>query len=136
MKCDACGFENPENATYCHQCGINLKSDDLENFKGNVEVLNEELNVKKKRKSSSDTSLVSKLFYKRDRHTGELRIAKAKCISLVVFFAFFFFGMSIGSVALNSVAVFFIAIVFGVLFAVPTYIVGFIIGFVLDRIKD
>jgi uncharacterized membrane protein YvbJ len=141
MKCKACGSENDENATYCRHCGVNLKESDLEDFKDDVEVLNQAFKVSEKRQpfsvSSSDDSIITKLFYKRDRNTGQLRIAKARCISIVVFFAFFIFAFTVpSSPDISFFAVFLAAIIVGLIFAVPTYIIGFIIGWVIDRSKN
>ena len=42
MKCYNCGFENDDNRSFCHECGVNLRKDDMETFKENVDVLNKE----------------------------------------------------------------------------------------------
>ena len=72
MKCHNCGFENADEATYCHECGVNLKKDDSKNFKKNAEVLDRKFRVVNKRQSypaPPENSIQAKLMYKHDRHT-------------------------------------------------------------------
>lgn len=137
MKCYNCGFENDNNTTFCRQCGVNLKKGDIETFNDNVEVLNKELKVDNKIQPSSTpnkNSIQALLLYKTDSHSGKLRLAKTKCISIAVFTAFFFFSLAITLWSGNVIIAFFTAIAFGLMFAVPVAIIGFIIGVAIDKI--
>ena len=137
MKCYNCGFENEYGATFCKECGVNLKRGSEKNSKKHVDVLNKNYNVSRKRQSypiPSENSIKAKLMYKHDERTGALRIAKTKCATIVVFSAFFLFFFGISLFSQNILVAFFIAIVFGLVFAVPTFIVGHVLGVVIDRI--
>ncbi|SDA46351.1 hypothetical protein [Methanobrevibacter millerae] len=137
IKCESCGFENEENASYCHRCGVNIKTDDAKRFEKNVEVLNDEFKVVKKKPSypaPPEDSLKAKLMYKRDKYTGEMRLAKTKCATLVVFFGFGIFGFLISSVTIGVFAGFIAGILFGLIFAIPVSIIGFVLGKVIDAI--
>ena len=137
MKCYNCGFENEDDVTFCHECGVNLKRGSEKNSKKHVDVLNKNYKVSRKRQSypiPSENSIKAKLMYKHDERTGALRIAKTKCSTIVVFSAFFLFFFGISLFSQNILVAFFIAIVFGLVFAVPTFIVGHVLGVVIDRI--
>lgn len=137
MKCYNCGFENDETTSFCRECGVNLRRDDMETFKDNVEVLNEEFNVDKKRKSPtvpSTDSIQTKLLYKQDKYSGKLRLAKTKCATIVVFSGFFFFSLAISLFAGNIFLSFVISIAFGLVFAIPVAIIGTVIGYAFDKI--
>ena len=137
MKCYNCGFENEYGATFCKECGVNLKTDSEKNSKKHVDVLNKSFKVDRKRQSypiPSENSIKAKLMYKHDERTGQLRLAKTKCATIVVFSAFFIFSFGLSLFSQNIIVAFFIAIVFGLVFAVPTFIVGHVLGVVIDRI--
>lgn len=137
IKCDSCGFENEENASYCHRCGVNIKNDDAKKFKENVEVLNNEFKVVKKRQpypAPPEDSLQAKLMYKHDRHTGELRVGKTKCATLVAFFGFGIFGFLVSSITIGIFPALFVGIMFGLIFGIPVAVIGFILGRVIDAI--
>lgn len=138
MRCHNCGFENTDEATYCHECGVNLKKDGSKNFNKNAEVLDRKFKVVNKRQSHPtppENSIQAKLLYKHDRHTGKLRLAKTKCATIVVFCAFTLFGLMvsmIGSYGIFSTV--FVSIMFGALFAIPVAIIGFVLGYIIDKI--
>ena len=136
MKCYSCGFENDENTSYCRQCGVNLKDDDVKTFKRNADILNEEFKVNKRHShpAPSPNSLQTKLLYKEDRYTGQLRIAKTKCATIVVFSAFFFFSLAISLFAGNILLSIVVSLAFGLVFAIPVAIIGTIIGYAIDKI--
>lgn len=125
--CRECGCENIDEAEFCRNCGVRLKEvtdkprpiDDAK-----VIVKNRQINP-----------IVAKLFYKTDKYSGDLRIAKAKSISIIVFVAFFLLGMAVGT-APSFFVVFLVAIIFGLIFALPTYIVGYIAGVVIDKLSN
>lgn len=137
MKCYNCGFENEDGATFCHECGVNLKREAKKNSNKNVDVLNNKYKVQRKRQPypiPPENSLKAKLMYKHDERTGELRLAKTKCATIVVFSAFFIFSFAISLFAQNVVVAFFVGLIFAIVFAVPTAIVGHVLGRVIDRI--
>lgn len=139
MKCYNCGFENKSGSSFCLQCGVNLKYEDSENFNDNVEVLNDELKVKKKRQRypvPSENSIKAKLMYKRDYRTGKLRIAKTKCATLVVFSGFFIFVFLITILKFNIFVSIVTGLLFGFIFAFPVLIIGFVAGKILEKIFD
>ena len=117
MKCDYCGFENEEDAPFCRKCGVNLKHNERKTFKKDVEVLNKDFKVEKKRQSypaPPEDSIKAKLMYKHDIHTGELRVAKTKCATLVVFCGFAGFGLLL--CFFQGIAGIFVGIILGIFF--------------------
>lgn len=125
IYCSECGFENPDEAQFCRNCGSKLKA-------ASNEVV---------QKQSTDTvivnknkdSIITKVFYKTDKYTGELRVSKTNSISIAVFILMFLFGIFSGAdVSVPVVVV--AAILFGLLFAVPTFIIGNLLGWAIDRL--
>ena len=127
-------FENEYGATFCKECGVNLKVDDSKNSKSTAD---DKFKVVKKRQSyptPSENSIKAKLMYKHDKYDGRLRIAKTKCATIVVFSAFFIFSFAISLFTQNIVVALFVALIFGIVFAIPTFIVGHVLGTLIDRI--
>lgn len=124
--CRECGCENLDEARFCKNCGLEFKSaPPIENKpNGDVKVV----------ANQNRNSIISKLFYKTDKYTGELRFAKAKSISIAAFVIMFFVEVGIvwsqGSIILILLS----SIIFGLIFAVPTYIIGYALGWVIDRL--
>ncbi len=125
IYCSECGFENPDEAQFCRNCGSKLKA-------ASNEIV---------QKQSTDTvivnknkdSIITKVFYKTDKYTGELRVSKTNSISIAVFILMFLFGIFSGAdVSVPVVVV--AAIIFGLLFAVPTFIIGNLLGWAIDRL--
>ena len=132
MKCYSCGYENKEGVTFCRKCGVNLKT-----FDDNVEVLNKDFKVERKTQSRPvlfDDSIQAKLMYKHDRHTGQLRIAKTKCATLIVFCGFTIFGLIVYSFMFGVGGAIFVSVIMGLLVAIPVAIVGHVIGWIIDKI--
>lgn len=82
--------------------------------------------------------VLNSLFYKKDNETGQFRFSKTKIITTIVFIVFFLFAIYLYStspeyVNENKFALFIAAIVVGLFFAVPTYILGLLIGKLLYR---
>ena len=77
-------------------------------------------------------SIMSRLFLKTDKYSGELRLAKSKSISVVVFIVMFLFLICAN--AEFSFAIIVAGIIFGLIFAVPTYVIGYVIGIIFDKI--
>lgn len=136
MKCDYCGFENKDNVSFCQKCGVNLKQDDSKAFKDNVEVLNNDFKLKKRQPypTPPEDSIKARLLYKHDRHTGQLRLAKTKCITLIVYCGFAGFGFLVSLLTYNIIFSIIVALIFGAIFAVPVAIIGYVIGIIVDRL--
>lgn len=84
--------------------------------------------------------LMKTLFYKTDESTNQLRLSKTKVISSIVFIIFFglslvFYLTSPDFKDTNILSLLIASIVFGLIFAVPTFIVGWILGKLLNRNK-
>ena len=127
MKCYNCGFENEAGVGFCHKCGVNLKNEDVENFNDNVEVLNKEFKVEKKRQAypaPPENSIKAKLMYKKDYRTGKLRIAKTKCATLIVFTGFFIFAFLITLLKSNIFISIIVGLLFGFIFAFPVLVLS------------
>ncbi|MDO5831291.1 MAG: hypothetical protein Q4Q14_00505 [Methanobrevibacter sp.] len=123
--CRECGCENLDEAQFCKNCGLEFISLPVSEEKQSDEV--------KVLVNNNQNSIISKLFYKTDKYTGQLRLAKAKSLSIGMFVVMFLFGISMGSATASSGAVFIAAILFGLLFAIPTYLVGYALGWIVDR---
>lgn len=84
-------------------------------------------------------TLIETLFYKADESTNQMRISKTKVITCIVFIVFFILAMIIYTDPAykdtNIIILLLSAIVFGLIFAVPTFIVGWLIGKLLNRNK-
>ena len=120
--CPDCDFENVGEAVYCRNCGVKLKKAEVEQKPvDNASAINQH-------------SIVSKLFFKTDKYSGNLRIGKAKSISIIVFVIFFLFGISMGSATMPFVGLVFTAILFGLIFAIITFVIGFILGWIVNRL--
>ena len=132
MRCYNCGFENKDGVSFCHECGVNLKT-----FDENVESLNKDFKVKRKRQpypAPPVDSIKSKLMYKYDNKTGKLRLAKTKCATLIVFCAFTGFGLILTLTTGAGVVGVFVSILFGLIFATPVAIIGFALNYILDKV--
>lgn len=126
--CNVCLCENIDEAEFCRNCGTKLSANEVK--PQNTRPIDDAKIIVKE----ENNSIISKLFFKNDKYTGKLRIAKTKTISIVVFILFFLAGLIIGAPGVPFIAVAIIAVFFGLIFAVPTYIICFIIGWVMDRL--
>lgn len=84
--------------------------------------------------------IIKTLFYKTDENTNQIRISKTKAISIIVFVIFFFIAVYIYLTTPNFgedniILIIFAAIIFGLMFAIPVFIVGWLIGKFLNRNK-
>lgn len=123
--CHECGCENIDEAQFCKNCGLEFKS-----------VPVSEKNPEKEVKvivNQNSNSIVTKLFYKVDKYTGQLRFAKSKSISIIVFVAMFLFAVAVNLGQFPLISVFLAAIIVGLIFAVPTFLIGYAIGWAIDR---
>lgn len=82
-------------------------------------------------------NLLDILIYKDDENTGIKRISKTKVITLIVFVAFFLFAMNLYLTSpeysdMMALSVF-AAILFGLFFAVPVFVMGWLISKFLNR---
>lgn len=82
--------------------------------------------------------IIEILFYKQDENTNQMRISKTKIITSIVFVIFFVFSInmyfttpSYGDV--NIMAKLLSSIIFGLIFAVPTFIIGWLISKYLNH---
>ena len=125
IYCSECGFENPDEAQFCRNCGSKLKA-------ASNEVVQKQTTDTVTVNKNKD-SIITKVFYKTDKYTGELRVSKTNSISIAVFILMFLFGIFSGAdVSVPVVVV--AAILFGLLFAVPTFIIGNLLGWAIDRL--
>lgn len=120
--CSKCGCENIDEAQFCRNCGLEFNGQVI---KKNTEII-----------KNQDSSLITKLFYKTDKYSGKLRIARSKTISIIVFIALFLFGMIEGAPGLSFIELLIAAVIFGLLGAVPTFIIGYVVGRIVDRLKN
>lgn len=129
--CSDCGCENIDEAQFCRNCGSKLNADVAKATQNTP-------NVKKAPQTDdiSTNQIIRKLFYKTDTVTGEVRFAKAKTISIGVFFLMFLFGISVGSPGTSFAVVFIAAVLFGLVFAIPLYILGYVVGLIIERISQ
>lgn len=102
-NCPKCGIENIDDAQFCRNCGLELTN--------NIEKVE---NIPQK-VNNDDESIISMLFFKTDKYTGELRIAKAKSISIGIFVFAFLFGIFTGAPNVSIYIIFVSAILFGLL---------------------
>lgn len=121
--CPECSYENIDEAKFCRNCGVDL---DIKPAKQADIVV----------KTKNNNSIVSKIFYKTDKYTGGLRLAKAKTISVLVFILMFLFAMAVGIPNASFFLLFLTAIIFGLIFAVPTYVIGFVVGLIIEKLSD
>ncbi len=133
--CHECGCENLDEAKFCRNCGLKfseinteIQNDDAKNEISEIKPKTDDVVVVNK----NVNSILSKLFLKTDKYSGELRLAKAKSISVVVFIVMFLF--LIYANAEFSFAIIIAGIIFGLIFAVPTYVVGYVVGLIFDKI--
>lgn len=127
--CPDCGCENIDDAQFCRNCGLQFTAEVQKTSK-------KEVKVNQTPSGIAENPIISNLFYKEDRNTGEVRIAKAKTISIGVFVLMFIFSMSVGVEGASIFVLFLTSIIFALIFAIPTYVVGFIIGILVDRISE
>lgn len=136
--CSECGCENLDEAQFCRNCGSKLKAET--NEIAQKQSSSEVKEVKRQEVTPNVTvnknmnSIVSKLFYKTDKYTGEFRIAKTKTISIVVFVVMFFCEIGINLAEYSFAIVLITGIIFGLIFAVPTYIIGYLLGLAIDKL--
>ncbi|WP_406534498.1 zinc-ribbon domain-containing protein [Methanobrevibacter sp.] len=136
--CSECGCENLDEAQFCRNCGSKLKAET--NEIAQKQATSDIKEVKRQEVTPNVTvnknmnSIVSKLFYKTDKYTGELRIAKTKTISIVVFVVMFFCEIGINLPEYSFAIVLITGIIFGLIFAVPTYIIGYLLGLAIDKL--
>ncbi|WP_405270628.1 zinc-ribbon domain-containing protein [Methanobrevibacter sp.] len=126
--CRECGCENLDEAQFCKNCGLEFKSLPVNENKPDNEV--------KVRVNKNQDSIISKLFYKTDKYTGELRFAKSKSISILVFVAMFLLAMFVNLGQFPLISVFLAAIIVGLVFAIPTFLIGYALGWAIDRLNN
>lgn len=136
--CSECGCENLDEAQFCRNCGSKLKA--VTDGISQNQPVSEVREVPKPEVTPNVTvnknkdSIVSKIFYTTDKYTGELRIAKTNIISLVVFVVMFLFEVNLGLGEYSFAAIFISAILFGLIFAVPTFIIGYLLRLAIGKL--
>lgn len=122
--CPSCGYENIDEAQFCRDCGSKL--DQI--------IEKPEDSVQSNTLAGSEQSIITKLFFKTDKYTNELRFAKAKSISVGVFVFFFLFAMVVGTASIYVDLI--VGIIIGFIFAVPVYVLGYVVGLIIDKIRN
>ena len=82
--------------------------------------------------------IIDSLFYKTDENTGRRRVSKTKLITCIVFLFFFVFALYVyiddpGLYEGGTVIMLIASVLIGLIFAVPTFVVGWLIGKLLNR---
>lgn len=77
--------------------------------------------------------LLNTLFYKIDNETGQIRLSKTKVITWIVFIIFFIIAINLYYTSPqftkdDKILLFLSSIVFGLVFAVPTFVIGWLIS--------
>lgn len=136
--CSECGSENLDEAQFCRNCGSKLNVTTIVTAQKPAD---SDVSEAKQQEATSNVlvnknknSIISKIFYKTDKYTGELRIAKTKTISLAVFVIMFLFEIYIGFAQYSFAVILISAIIFGLIFAVPTFIIGYLLGWAIDKL--
>lgn len=123
--CSQCGYENADGAKFCKNCGFKFPS------------LPESDNNQKDAKvavNKNPDSIISKLFYKTDKYTGQIRFAKLKSVCIIVFVFIFLWSVfiNLGEFPLSTAIL--AAILVGLTFAVPIFIIGYVLRWIIDRL--
>lgn len=124
--CSQCGYENADAAKFCKNCGFKfqsvLASDNNQNNDVKVAV------------NRNPDSIISKLFYKTDKYTGQLRFAKLKSVCIMVFVFIFLWSVfiNLGEFPLSTAIL--AAILVGLTFAVPIFLIGYALRWIIDRL--
>ncbi len=127
--CPDCGCENIDEAQFCRNCGLK--------FDAEVQKTSQKISKTNQYPPTVvDNPILSKLFFKKDKYTGELRIAKTKSISIGVFVLMFTFSMVSGVQGASFFVLLLTSIIFALIFTIPTYVIGFIIGIIVDKISN
>ena len=127
--CPDCGCENIDEAQFCRNCGLK--------FDAEVQKTSQKISKTNQYPPAVvDNPILSKLFFKKDKYTGELRIAKTKSISIGVFVLMFTFSMVSGVQGASFFVLLLTSIIFALIFTIPTYVIGFIIGIIVDKISN
>ena len=124
--CSECGCENGEGAKFCKNCGFKFQS--LPESDNNQ---NDDIKVAV---NKNPDSIISKLFYKTDKYTGQFRFAKLKSITIMVFVIIFLLSVYINLGEFQLSTVILAAILVGLTFALPIFIIGYILRWVIDRL--
>ena len=123
--CSQCGYENADGAKFCKNCGFKFPSlPESDNNQKNAKVA----------VNKNPDSIISKLFYKTDKYTGQLRFAKLKSICIIVFVVIFLYSVyvNLGEFPLSTAIL--AAILVGLTFAVPIFIIGYVLRWIIDRL--
>lgn len=129
--CPDCGCENIDKAQFCRNCGSKF------NHETEREV--REVSQKPQEIVQSnpilENSIVKKLFFKKDKYTGELRFAKAKSISIIMYLLLFIYVI-VSPITGGWFIHLLVAIIFAFIFALPVFVIGFVMGVIIDKIQN
>ncbi|MBQ2832052.1 zinc ribbon domain-containing protein [Methanobrevibacter sp.] len=136
--CPECGCKTLDEALFCRNCGLR--------FKGNINPVSRppQKNITTVKQSPPVTpqiktpiiktnSIVAILFFKGNKFTGELTVAKTKVISIIIFFVMFSVGVSMGGAGYSALVLFLAAVAFGAIFALPAFAIGLFIRWLSER---
>lgn len=158
--CPECQKENVDTNNFCEYCGSNLpqiedKKTDIKSvvenssevIKDNVDNIKNQVtnnvNEEKIKTVIQDNSFIEKwkhrLFYWKNKQTNEYKLSKTKLISIIVFLFFMlsacrlYFFTDYIQIHGGSIALIIPAIFIGLMFAVPAFIIGYIIHYLMNR---
>lgn len=101
----------------------------------NQELIDRQKNNISKNKTVNDGEfhkLKYKLFYWDNKELNEYVFSKTKTISILVFVLFFVWAV-LTSTAHGIIPILIVAIMIGLIFAVPTFVIGYIIHYLMNR---
>ncbi|MBQ6349323.1 MAG: zinc-ribbon domain-containing protein [Methanobrevibacter sp.] len=129
--CGECGFENSDEAKFCMNCGKTLNEVNQEVFYKNGEKI---IIVNK----NNDSHLSN--IYKTEKNASLSKWSKSKITrtslfySMLVFVIMFLYAFYIAPPNSSFPILVAAAIVFALVFAVPVFAIGYIIGWIVERI--
>ena len=124
--CPRCNSENIEEAKYCRICGFKLEN----NFENRI-IRDNNIKIK-------DENLKLILFYKYDKKTEEYSISKAKIITITL--CIITFTIAVNNTILSSSHFYpgylFLDIIFTLILGSITYVIGLLIRFLSNKLKN
>lgn len=129
--CGECGFENHDGAKFCMNCGKMLNEANQEVFYKNGEKI-----IIVNKNNDSPVYNISKT----EKNAGLAKWGKSKITrislfsSILVFFIMFRYAFSIAPPNSSFPILAAAAIAFALVFAIPVFAIGYIIGWIVERI--
>lgn len=139
-------YKNEANIILTNKINEKIRNDTpIHNVNNNQQVtypntMNNNMNNSVQTTVNEDNSLFAKIFYKKDAYTNEYRISKTKTISVYLFLFLFvtsyvFYIVSYSYSIMDYIFYLFVSLLLALIFAVPVFIVGYIISYFLDKNK-